>query len=89
MVGSTGLYIFGANFLTTVSNENINIVALIRAIGQASFTVRGDSNGGGGLCPVGIAYIDDPEAGIDFIAQTSQATTTSGTSKMWYVKLSD
>lgn len=89
MVGSTGLYIFGANFLTTVSNENIDIVALIRAIGQGSFTVRGNSNGGGGLCPVGIAYIDGPETGIDFIVQTSQAVTTSNTSKMWYVKLSD
>lgn len=84
------MYIFGANFLTTVSNESIDIVALVRAIGQgSSFTVRGNSNGGGGLCPVGIAYIDGPVTGIEFIAQTSQAVTTSNTSKMWYVKLSD
>ena len=88
-VGSTGLYIFGANFLITISSENIDMVALIKATGQGSFTVRGNANGGGGLCPVGIAYINEPETGIDLIAQTNQAVTTSNTSKMWYVKLSD
>lgn len=88
-VGSTGLYIFGANFSITISSGSIDMVALIRATGQGSFTVRGNASGGGGLCPVGIAYINEPETGIDFIAQTSQAVTTSSTSKMWYVKLSD
>lgn len=41
------------------------------------------------MCPIGIAYINEPETGIDFFAQTTQATTTSGVTKMWYVKLSD
>lgn len=88
-VGSTGLYIFGAIFEITISSANIQAVALIRATTQGSWLARGDCNGGGGLCTVGIAYIDEPETGIDFVAQTTQATTTSSTSKMWYVKLSD
>ena len=88
-VGSTGLYIFGAMFEITVSNANIQAVALIKATAQASWFARGDCDGGGGLCIVGIAHIDEPETGIDFMAQTTQATTTSSVTKMWYVKLSD
>ena len=41
------------------------------------------------MCPIGIAYINEPETGIDFFAQTNQATTTSSVTKMWYVRLSD
>lgn len=88
-IGTTGLYIFGAVFEITVSSANIQIVALMTPTGQASWAVRGSGAGGGGLCPVGIAYIDEPETRIDFRAQTSQAVTTSGMTKMWYVKLSD
>ena len=88
-VGSTGLYIFGAIFEITVSNANIQAVAIVKATAQASWGVRGNCSGGGGLCPVGIAHIDEPETGIDFIAQVTQAAITSGATKMWYVRLSD
>ena len=88
-VGSTGLYIFGGNFEITVSNPNIGATVSIQATGRSNWVVRGTCMGGGGMCPIGIAYIDEPETGIDFFAQTNQATISSSVSKMWYVKLSD